>query len=165
MIHEDDRNRTASHHDAVHTEICVWTARGGCAFVLSRRCIVTDTLRLRRLQEQLSHAERLLEAVVVRGKLVPDGAYRIRDPASAPKELRRIARIATGAGRAWSCWAQGFRHWLFIGEMSFSLSRERGAPVMLVDIYDEEGLQDSSSWVPVRDGTWQRCADGRAAIR
>jgi hypothetical protein len=124
---------------------------------------MTDTLRLRRLQEQPSGAERLLEAVVVRGKLVPDDAYRIRDPASVPRELRAIARIATG--RAWSCWAQGFRHWLFIGEMSLSLSRERGAPVMQVDIYDEDGLKDSSSWAPDRDGTWRRCADGLAATR
>ena len=101
----------------------------------------------------------------MRGRLVPDGAYRIRDPASVPKELQKVASIASSPGRNWSCWAQGFRHWLFIGEMSLSLSRERGAPVMLVDIYDEEGLKESSSWAPDRDGAWERCPEEHAAAR
>ncbi len=120
---------------------------------------MADTLRLQRLQQQPSHAERLLGALIARARLLPEGAYQIRDPGSVPKELRRIARLAAGPGRAWSCWADGLRHWLFIGEMSLPLSRERGAPVMLVDIYEEDGLKDSGAWTSESDGKWHRCAE------
>ena len=117
-----------------------------------------ETLRLRTLQ-QPSHIERLLETLVVRAKLVPQDSYQIRDPASVPKELRKIAILAAKSGRAWCCWSHGSRSWLFTGEMPLALSRERGAPVMQVDIYDEDGSKDSGLWTPDRDGGWQRCAD------
>lgn len=103
--------------------------------------------------------ERLLEALVTRADLVPTGAHQIRNPASVPKELRRIAEEAIKTGRLWSCWAHTFRTWLFTGEMSLSLSRERGAPVLQVDVYEEDGLKDSGLWMPNLDGKWNRCSD------
>jgi hypothetical protein len=117
-----------------------------------------DTFRLRKLQEP-SQVERLLEALVSRGDLLPAGAYQIRDPASVPQELRTIAVKATEKGRAWSCWAHSFRTWLFIGEMSLPMSRERGAPVLQVNLYDDEGLKECGPWMPGGDGRWCRCSE------
>ena len=116
-----------------------------------------ETVRLRRLQP--SHIERLLEALIARSTLTPEGAYQIRDTASAPKELRRIATLAAKSGRAWSCWAHGSSTWLIIAEMILPLSRERGTPVLQVDVYDEFGPKDSGLWMPDRDGKWSRCND------
>jgi hypothetical protein len=119
---------------------------------------VAETARLRKLQ-QPSHIERLLTALVVRAHLVPDGAYQIRHPRAVPRDLRRIATHATEKGRVWSCWADGLRTWLFTGEMSMPLSRQRGAPVVQVDLYSDDGSTDSGLWTPSSDGGWRRCVN------
>jgi hypothetical protein len=129
--------------------------RTGRQVFLSSRT-VAETHRLRTLQ-QPSQIERLLESLVSHTELVPSGAYPIRDLKSVPRELRSIAAQATKQGRAWACWAQSFRNWLFIGEMSLALSRERGRPVLKVDVHDESGFKDSGLWMPDRDGRWHRC--------
>jgi hypothetical protein len=126
-----------------------------------RRCSatylrVTQTSRLLTLQQRPSHIERLLDALVARSDLLPAGAYRIRDLASAPKELRRIAKLAAPSGRAWSCWAKGPHAWLVTAELDLPLSRERGAPVLQVDVYDEDGPRDCDLWLPDQEGRWQR---------
>jgi len=117
-----------------------------------------DTNRLRTLQ-QPSKVEGLLKGCVSGSDVLPPGAYQIRDQASVPRELRRIVLRATQKGQAWSCWAHTFRTWLFTGEMSLPLSRERGAPVLLVNLYNDGGLQDSAPWMPDRNGKWYRCDD------
>jgi hypothetical protein len=118
-----------------------------------------ETLRLSKLQQSPSHIKRLLEALVVRAKLVPEEAYQVRLTSAVPKELRGVAELAAKEGRVWACWAHGFRAWLFTAEMLLDLSRERGAPVIQVNVYDEGGLKDSGLWMPNQDGSWQRCAD------
>jgi len=118
-----------------------------------------ETLRLTKLQRSAAHIQRLLEALVVRAKLVPEHAYQVRLTSALPKQLRELAERASKDGRVWACWAQGFRAWLFIAEMPLDLSRERGSPVMQVDIYDEGGVKNSGLWTLNQDGTWQRCAD------
>lgn len=118
-----------------------------------------DTSRLRKLQQEPSHVQRLLEALVTHSDLVPAGAYQIRDPASVPKELRNIATQATKQGRVWACWAYTFRTWMITGEMPLSASRERGTPVLQVDVHTDEGWKDSGFWMPGRDGGWTRCND------
>jgi hypothetical protein len=117
-----------------------------------------ETRKLRKLQRP-SEVERLLEALVSCSDLIPAGAYPIRDLASVPQELRRMATQAKQNGRAWSCWAHSFRTYLFTGEMSLPMSRERGAPVLQVNLYDDEGLKDSGPWTPDRDGKWSRCSE------
>jgi len=117
------------------------------------------TVRLRKLQQPPPHVERLLDGLVTRARLVPQDAYQIRDPGSVPKDLRRIAKLAAVNGRAWSCWTYRIRTWLVTGEMLIPLSRERGAPVLQVDVYDEDGPKDSGLWMIARDGTWSRCND------
>jgi hypothetical protein len=118
-----------------------------------------ETLRLTKLQQSPSHIKRLLEALVVRAKLVPEHAYQIRLAGAVPKELRGRAELADKEGHVWACWALDFRAWLFTAELALARSRERGTPVMQVDVYDEGGGKESSLWLPNHDGTWQRCAD------
>ena len=96
----------------------------------------------------------------MRASLVPATAYQIRDLASVTRELHSIATQAITKGRVWSCWAHGVRTWMFTAEMSLDLSRERGKPVLQVDLHDDDGrLKDSGLWMPDGDGKWQRCAD------
>jgi hypothetical protein len=118
-----------------------------------------ETRRLRKLQ-QPSQVERLLEAVMVRGKLVPDEAYQIRDSDAVPSALQRIAAQSAKGGRVWACWANGVHHWLFTAEMSLETSRERGTPVLLVNRYREDGeLLEAASWMSDPEGQWRRCAE------
>ncbi len=118
-----------------------------------------ETRRLRRIQ-QPSQVERLLEAYVRRGKFLPEGAHRVRDPDALPATLQRILIRATGQAEVWTCWTYGMRFWLFTGDMSLPLSRERGTPVLHVSLYDEEGeLKEAGTWLAAREGKWQRCAD------
>jgi hypothetical protein len=116
-----------------------------------------ETLRLTKLQQSPAHVKRLLEALVVRAKLVPEHAYQVRLTAAVPKELRGRADLVDKEGRVWACWAFGSRAWLFTAEICLELSRERGTPVMQVDVYDDGGTKESSLWMHSHDGTWQRC--------
>ncbi len=118
-----------------------------------------ETLRLRKIQ-QPSQVERLLEAYVTRGSFLPEGAYQIRDPEALPSKLRQILTQATGKGEVWACWSYGVRTWLFTGEMSLPLSRERGTPVLHVNLYAEDGeLKEAGTWMAAPAGKWQRCGD------
>jgi len=119
-----------------------------------------DTHRLRKLQ-QPSEVEKLLESYVSLADLLPQGSYQIRDRREVPKELRAVLNLAIKSGRAWSCWSHTSRTWLFTCELSLPLSRERGAPVLQVDLYgDDGGLKDSGTWILVGpERRWRRCAD------
>lgn len=117
------------------------------------------TARLQTLQQPAPHVERLLQGLVAQARLVPEGADHIRDLTSVPKHLRRIAKLAAMSGCAWSCWTYRTRAWLVTGEMLIPLSRERGAPVLQVDVYGEDDPKDSGLWMIARDGKWSRCDD------
>jgi len=125
---------------------------------VSEEPLPDGTVRLRKLQPS-SHVERLLGALVVRTSLVPSGASQVLDPDAVPKELRRIARLAVKSGHVWSCWTHDSRTWLTTAEMLLPLSRERGAPVLQVDVYDEDGPTQSGLWMIARDGKVSRCSD------
>jgi hypothetical protein len=118
-----------------------------------------ETVRLLNLQQR-SQIEVLLETLVSRAGLVPKDAYRIRDAKALSPQLQMIITRATSEGRVWVCWSNPHYYWLFTGEMSLDLARERGAPVLLVNRYDENGeLEDSGPWTTDSAGKWQRCAD------
>ena len=118
-----------------------------------------ETLRLRKIQ-QPSEIGRLLESYIARADILPKGSYQIHQAREVPSELRSVLNQANEQGRAWSCWTQGFRTWLFTCEMSLPLSRERGAPVLQVNLYgDDGGLQDSANMMTDQSGKWRRCAD------
>ena len=119
------------------------------------------TLRLRKLL-QPSYVERLLEACSARSGILPEGAYQLRDPHSLPGGLRQVLTQIAGTGQVWVCWACGTGMWLFTGEVSLDLSRERGSPVLRVNVYSEDAdlkLQDSGTWMTNPEGAWRRCAD------
>jgi len=118
-----------------------------------------ETLRLRRIQ-QPSRVERLLEAYVSRAGVLPHGSYQLRDARGLPPSVRGVIARATTQGETWSCWAHGSHLWLFVCEMSLALSRERGAPVIVVRQYNEEAeVTDSGTWRFDATGTWTRCGD------
>ena len=95
--------------------------------------------------QQPAQVERLLEAFAKRSGLLPEGAYRIRDPQALPDGLRRALTYVVA--RDWVCFSQGSRYWLFAGTVSPALSRLRNAPVLHVNCYCEDGeLIDVRAW-------------------
>jgi hypothetical protein len=115
--------------------------------------------RLGNLQ-QPSGVEKLLESYVVGSGLLPKDARQILDRADMPRELRRIVILATRTGRVCACWADNAHTWLFTAEASLNLSRERGAPVLQVSRYGDDGtIEASGCWLADQKGTWHRCAD------
>src|SRR5215475_8842152 len=105
-----------------------------------------ETVRLQKIQ-QPSHLERLLEALVTRGGLIPKDAYQIRAARALSPQLQRVADQTVQGNRVWACWADSQHAWFFTCELSVQLSRERGAPVLEVDHFDEGGeLKDSGTW-------------------
>ena len=83
-----------------------------------------DELRLEKIQ-QPSQVERLLETFATRSGLLPQTAYRVRDPQALPEKLQRL--IIEAIAHAWLCFSQGSRFWLFTGMVSRALSLERNA--------------------------------------
>lgn len=116
-----------------------------------------ETLRLRGIQ-QPSSVEKLLDDFIARSKLLPKNCYQIRDARQLPPHLQRVVAQETDEGRIWACWADPFSTWLFTCEMSLPLSRERGTPVLQVNLYDEAGeLKEAASWMANQGGKWHRC--------
>jgi hypothetical protein len=104
-----------------------------------------------------SRVGELLESYISQSSVVPKGSYQIRQPDSVPRDVRKALTQAVKDGQTWSCWAHGRHTWLFTCNMSRALSRERGAPVLQVSVYgDDGGLQDRGSWVPDQQGKWCR---------
>ncbi len=102
--------------------------------------------------------ERLLEAYASRSGLLSKDSYQIRASRALSPQLQRVVSRGAEKGHVWACWADSYHTWLFTCEMSLPLSRERGAPVLLVDQYDEAGeLKGSGAWVSDQDGKWTRC--------
>lgn len=118
-----------------------------------------ETLRLRQIQHPLE-VERLVESYVTRVARLPWSAYRMRTAATVPKPLRGLVMQAVKGGKTWSCWADGTQTWLFVAEMSFALSRERGAPVLQINLYGDDGsLRETGTLMLDQTGKWCRCAD------
>jgi hypothetical protein len=118
-----------------------------------------ETLGLRRIQEP-SRVERILDAYISRTSSLPDDAYQICDANKLPRNLQALLAQVPEDGHVWSCWARGPRVWFFTCHMSLALSRERGAPVILAQLYREDGdLRDSGIWRFDPRERWTRCAD------
>jgi hypothetical protein len=116
-----------------------------------------ETRRLRTLQTP-SEVEKLLEDVVSKGYSLPKDCHPVRDLRALSAPLRALVVQAAQDGRVWTCWGTNFDMWLFTGEMSLSLSRERGAPVLLVHRYGERGeLHSAEHWMSDPQGKWVQC--------
>lgn len=119
-----------------------------------------ETVRLRTIQ-QPSFLDRLLHSFILKADLLPEGAYQVRNRSDAPSVLQRLIIQAGKSGQAWACWSDTLRTWLFTAEMSLERSRERGSPVLLVNLYREDGnLIDSATWAPDETSRWRRCREG-----
>jgi hypothetical protein len=104
-----------------------------------------------------SKVAELLESYVSQSDVVPKGSYQIHQPGSLPREVRKVLTQAVKEGQTWSCRVHGLHTWLFTCNMSRPLSRERGAPVLQVSLYgDDGGLRDQGSWIPDEHGKWCR---------
>ena len=93
----------------------------------------------------------------MRGNFLPKSCEEVRDLSALPSQLRRVLIREIEQGHAWACWGTNFQMWLFTGELSLTLSRERRAPVLRVSLYDELGdLKETGAWLAGRDGQWSR---------
>jgi hypothetical protein len=119
-----------------------------------------DTLKLRGIQHP-SKVDRLLESYIAGADTLPKNACQIRTVVAVPTPLHGLVMQAIKLGKSWSCWTRGSTQtWLFTAEMSLPLSRKRGAPVLQVKLYGDDGLLRESGTVTTdQSGKWSRCAD------
>jgi hypothetical protein len=118
-----------------------------------------ETMRLRSIQHP-SEVERLLESYIHRANILPKDANPIRVAGAVPRELRGLVMQAVKLGKTWSCWTFGSQTWLFTAEMSLELSRERGTPVLQINLYGGDGsLHESAALTNDPTGKWQPCAE------
>lgn len=118
-----------------------------------------ETVRLRGIQ-QPSSVDRLLESFIVGTNRVPPDAYHVHSPSELSHDLRALVQQAQRKHRAWSAWTDDHATWVFTGEMSLALSRERGTPVLEIHAYSEHAeLLEAGFWAQGKQGNWQRCAD------
>ena len=116
-----------------------------------------EDLWLEKIQQR-AQVDRLLESFATRSGLVPDGAYRIRDPQALPDELQLV--LTETRSQVWVCFSHGAQSWPFTGLVSISLSHQRKAPVLQVNSYSEEGtLIDIGTWSAEHDGRWRPYGD------
>jgi hypothetical protein len=119
-------------------------------------------MQMVRLMCKIQHPSKvgeLLESYISQSDAVPRGSYQIRELSSVPREVRKVVSQAIKEGQTWSCRAHGLHTWLFTCDMSRPLSRERGAPVLHVSLYgDDGGLRDCGIWTPDQHGRWCRSA-------
>jgi hypothetical protein len=109
--------------------------------------------------QRSSQVGELLESYIAQSSVVPKGSYQIHKLQSVPLEVRKVLTQAVKEGQTWSCWAHGLRTWLFTCNMCRPLSRERGTPVLQVNLYGSDGeLRDHGSWMPDQTGKWCRDA-------
>lgn len=117
-----------------------------------------ETVRLRAIQEP-SRVERLLVAFALRSGIVNPDGYILRDQRVVPAALQGIIFHAMRKERAWCAWKDNSRIWLLTCEMLLERSRERGTPVLNVQLYDEGGeLKDDAWWLVDQEGQWRRGA-------
>src|SRR2546430_16919886 len=87
-----------------------------------------EMVRLRWKSQYSSKVEELLESYISQSEVVPRGAYRIREPDSVPREVRKPLIQAAKEGQTGSCRAHGLHTWLFTCNRSLPLSPDRVAP-------------------------------------
>ena len=115
------------------------------------------TLSLHSLQQPSAVDGYLHELVSVLG-ILPTDAYEVDDLGEAPAALRRVVETARAAGQSCACWRDEHRHhYLFLGEIAPELTKERGMPVLQVDVYGDEGLSSAGTWVLNHQGKRQLC--------
>jgi hypothetical protein len=81
----------------------------------------------------------------------------LRDQRAVPAALQGFIFQAMRKNRAWCAWKDNSRVLLLTCEMLLEQSRERGSPVLHVQLYGEDGeLQDDAWWLVDQEGAWRR---------
>lgn len=118
-----------------------------------------QTLRLRTLVDP-KQAQLLLDSFVTRSALLPQTARKQNDLVRMPLALQEQAEQATERSQVWSAWSSNPAAWLFVGELNLARSRERGLPVLEIEIYDyDRRTRNRVTAMRNRDGSWQTLSD------
>lgn len=116
-----------------------------------------ETMKLRAIQLPGNAGELLDSFIRVEGHL-PGESHPLTHGRQLTPSLEKVAQRSLDDGHVWRAWTDDRAMWLWDGEVSLARSRERGLPVMEVRRYDETGsIEESGTWVRVRDDSWQRC--------
>ena len=113
-----------------------------------------ETRRLRTLVDP-RQAQLLMDAYVASAAVVPAGARKQSDFSRLPLAFQERVEASESDGRVWSAWTHGPEAWLFVGELNLNRARERGQPVLEIDVYDHERRTKNRKVVLRRpDGSW-----------
>jgi hypothetical protein len=116
-----------------------------------------ETMKLRAIQLP-GHAGELLDSFIRIAGHLPGDSHQLTDESQLTPSLEKVALRSLDEGHVWRAWTDDRAMWLWACEVSLARSRERGLPVMEVRRYDEFGsIEDSGTWVRVRNESWQRC--------
>jgi hypothetical protein len=116
-----------------------------------------ETMKLRAIQQPGQAGELLDSFIRVAGRL-PSESHPLTEERQLTPTLEKLALRVLDEGHVWRAWTDDRAMWLWACEVSLVRSRERGLPVMEVRRYDEHGaIEDSGTWVLVRNDSWQRC--------
>jgi hypothetical protein len=115
----------------------------------------TDILRAMQTPHQ---TQDLVESCVRSQLIVPVAAHRVTLLPELSAPLRLLARKCEMEESVWLAWGDGGALWFVAATQSLDLSRERGRPVLQLQVYDELGeSQEAMTCVQTRDKRWQRC--------
>ena len=114
-----------------------------------------QTHRLRILVDP-RQARLLLESYVAMAGALPSAARQQTDTARLPLAFQERAEQAEAQGSVWSAWRHDSNAWLFVGQLNLNRARERGQPVLEIEVYDYE-RRTKGRTVALRspDGSWQ----------
>jgi hypothetical protein len=123
-------------------------------------CLMSMSMRPLRVRQPRAEIRKLLESFVSGSDLLPRDSHRVHDAAALPAPLQVIVVRAAREKRAWVCWTTALETQLFTCELAPKLTRERGAPVIIVKRYRGRGeLEESASWMAEAQGVWLRCPE------
>jgi len=119
-------------------------------------------METRRLQVLIDprQAQVLLDSYVATAGKLPAAARKQSDLARLPLALQDRAEYAETQGSVWSAWTHGPDAWLFIGQLNLNRARERGQPVLELEVFDYE-RRTKNRVVALRhsSGCWQHLQD------
>ena len=114
-----------------------------------------ETRRLRTLVDP-RQAQVLLESYVASAANLPAAAQKQADLARLPLAFQDRVERAESDGAVWSAWTHGPEAWLFVGQLNLNRARERGHPVLELEVFDYE-RRTKNRVVALRspNGAWQ----------
>lgn len=118
-----------------------------------------ETRRLRTLVDP-RQAQLLLNSFVTSAGNLPSSAKKQLDLARLPVAFHERAEKAESDGSVWCAWTNGSDAWLFIGQLNLNRARERGQPVLELEVLDYE-RRTKSRVIALRrpDNSWQVLKD------